>query len=475
MPLLSPPPRGVLFRAVALLALSALLGSCSKPETALERIKRLGYITVLTRNSPTTYYEGPNGPTGFEYDLARRFAEHLGVHLRVVVTKRPGDIISMISEGKADFAAAGLAVTDSRLRRVVFGPVYEQVSQQLVYRIGGLRPKTVDDLQDGILEVPAGSSQEELLQRLKKQHPNLTWFANKQSDSNELLYLVWQQLIDFTIADSNTVRHMQQFYPTLRVAFDVGEPERLAWAFPPGADDSLLGEVLRFFHILRTSGELNHLMERHFGHVKRFDYVQTRTFLSDIKLRLPPFIGDFREAAKKYNFDWRLLAAMAYQESGWDPKAVSPTGVRGIMMLTLNTARALDVKSRLNPEQSIMAGARYLRQIKDRLPLAIREPDRTWMALAAYNVGYGHLSDAGIIVARRNGRPNLWSEIKKALPLLSRAKWYEKATHGYARGYEPVRYVENIRRYYDLLVRATEPQMKAVPETKALTIEAPAL
>lgn len=427
------------------------LTACGRPDTLVERIKDSGELIVVTRNAATTYYEGPLGPTGLEYDLAKLFAERLGVKLRMVVPDNFTDILSLVERGEAHIAAAGLTVTEDRAQKLRFGPSYQIISQQLVYRAGTLAPKSLDDL-NGILEVIAGSSHEERLRSLQTEHPGLSWLSSEVQDSGELLNLVWQQLIDYTVADSNDVSIYQQFYPELRIAFDIQKPEELAWAFSADTDDSLYREAVKFFNKLRTSGKLDQLLERHYGHVQDFDYADTRRYMSHIQQRLPEFIALFETASAETGLDWRLLAAMGYQESHWDTQAISPTGVRGLMMLTDNTMRLLGLDDRADPEQSILGGARYLRLLKDKLPESITEPDRTWLALAAYNVGYGHLEDARVLTRKRGGDPDQWIDVKESLPLLTQKHWYSQTRNGYARGYAPVRYVENIRSYYDILV-----------------------
>jgi membrane-bound lytic murein transglycosylase F len=275
-------------------------------------------------------------------------------------------------------------------------------------------------------------------------------------DSDELLNLVWEQVIDFSIADSNEVVLNQRFYPELRVAFDISEPQALAWAFPKSDDDTLYRAATDFINRMKKSGELDNLIARYYGHIGKFNYVGTRTYIKHVHKRLPEYQPLFEAAASQNELDWRLLAAIGYQESNWNPRARSPTGVRGIMMLTLPTAEYLGVENRIDPEQSISGGARYLANLIKRIPRQIQEPDRTWFALAAYNVGLGHLEDARVITEIRGGNPNVWTDVKDNLPLLSRRKWYQKTKYGYARGREPVHYVENIRSYYDILTWFTE-------------------
>ena len=183
----------------------------------------------------------------------------------------------------------------------------------------------------------------------------------------------------------------------------------------------------------------------------RFDYIQARVFIEHIETRLPQYRHWFREAAAEIGVDWRLLAAVGYQESHWDPAATSPTGVRGLMMLTEETARSLNVADRLDPRASIFGGARYFVWIRNQIPARILEPDRTWFTLAAYNVGMGHLEDARILTQMHGKNPDSWNDVREHLPLLTQAKWYSRVKRGYARGWEPVRYVENIRGYMDIL------------------------
>ena len=216
-------------------------------------------------------------------------------------------------------------------------------------------------------------------------------------------------------------------------------------------DDSLYNETVIFFGKIIQNGTLKELINKYYGHVRKFNYVGTQAYLRDIAKKLPKYIDIFKLSAHAQHLDWRLLAAVGYQESHWNPKAVSPTGVRGIMMLTRNTAKFVGIQNRRDTTQSIEGGAKYLRYMIDKIPNQIREPDRTWMALASYNVGYGHLEDARIITERRGDNPDKWVDIKESLPLLSKKKWYKTVKHGYARGKEPVGYVSNIRNYYELL------------------------
>ncbi len=438
-------------RYILFILTTFMLLACSRPTPILEQIRQNGELLVITRNSPTTYYEGAEGLTGLEYDLVQLFAKELGVTARFIIPESFTDILPAISHREAHLAAAGLTVTKARESLVRFGPAYQEITQQLIYRAGTYRPRKITDTIGSTLEIIAGSSHEEELIKLKQQYPDLEWEARDDVESEELLYLLKEQVIDYTIADSNEAALNQRYYPELKAAMDLTDPQPLAWAFPHSEDSSLYNAALRFFKKIKKDGTLKHIIERHYGYIEKLNFVDKRTFKRHAISRLPNYKALFKKAALKNNFDWKLLAAIGYQESHWNPKAKSPTGVRGIMMLTLVTAKQLGIKSRLDPAQSILGGARYIRIIEKKIPDRVEKPDRLWMALAGYNIGFGHLEDARVLTQKNGGNPDKWADVKQTLPLLIKKKWYKKTRHGYARGREAVSYVDSIRSYYDIL------------------------
>jgi membrane-bound lytic murein transglycosylase F len=428
-----------------------MLTSCSQQPDLLEQVQVVGELRIVTTNSATTYYFGPDGQAGLEYELVRKFADAIGVSLRVVIPPTTSGLIEMVKTGKAHVAAAGLSVTSERSDTLRFGTSYHITTQQVVYRRGSRRPRNVDDLANGQLEVVKGTSYAERLRELKGEHPDLQWVERDDIGVEQLVEAVWKQTLDYTVIDSHMLASLRGLYPEVKIAFQLSGPQALAWAFSKSDDQSLVKAANEFFAELQASGELPRLLEKHFGATTSFDYVDARTFLRHSGDRLPPFRPYFEQAAQDENFDWRLLAALSYQESHWDPLARSPTGVRGLMMLTRATAEQVGVDNRLDPQASIFGGARYLRLIETRIPERIPAPDRIWLALAAYNVGFGHLEDARILTQTQGGDPDNWIEVRERLPLLAREEWYRQTRFGYARGGEPVRFVQNIRRYYDVL------------------------
>ena len=450
------------------------LSSCSdyssshKGFSKLEQIKSEGELKVLTRYSPTTYYETPEGKKGLEYELATLFAKHLNVRVKFIIPSTFNDVIGQISENKADIAAAGLTITEQRQQQVRFGAAYQSITEQIIYRSDTKRPKDVSDLQHGILEITHGTSYLESLTKIQSKHPDLNWNVNSDQTTNGLMYLVNEGLIDYTIADSHQARRIKRFYPKLSIAFDISDERKLAWALALSDDNSLYDEVEHFFSKIQKDKTLDHLLDKYYGNADNLTYVGNCTFRQHIKSRLIDYEPFFREQEKIHAIDWRLLAAIGYQESHWLSDAISPTGVKGLMMLTRATAKQVGIADRTDPQQSIIGGALYFKEMLSIMTENIPEPDRTWLALASYNIGFGHLNDARMLTKKRNGNPNKWLDVKKSLPLLSEEKWYKQTKYGYARGGEPVRYVENIRSYFDLSVWLTEENKI---EKKVMTIK----
>jgi len=418
----------------------------------LEQIRQNNELLVLTRNAPTTYYEGKNGPDGIEHDLVKQFATYLNVNYRIIVKDSTEDVINSLVSGEGHIAAAGLTQTENRAKDFLFGPSYQPVEQQVVCRRGADIPDSIEELVGVDLWVTAGASYVETLNKHKIRVPELSWQETSDFETENLLEKVWLKEIECAVADSNIVDINRRYYPELMIAFNLSEAENISWLMQKSAS-RLNEELMRWFDNLEKKGELASILNKHYGFVELFDYVDLSRFNRRIKKRLPRYTKDFKQAADEFVLPWSLLAAQSYQESHWRANAKSPTGVRGIMMLTLITAKEMGVKSRLNPQQSIKGGAKYLRSLIDRLPEEILEPDRTWIALAAYNVGMGHIYDARQLAREQEKDPNKWHDLETVLPLLSQKKYYKKLKYGYARGKEPVRYVQRIRNFQNILER----------------------
>ncbi len=436
--------------AAATLLAAVSLSGCNQP-TVLEEVKQTGTLKILTRNTPTTYYEGADGPAGLEYELASMFADHLGVKLEIDSNHDIQDIYQSLEEGDAHLAAAGLEISLERTSQVYFSQSYMDVQPVVIYNRKEKTPRSIEDLIGKQTAVIAGTNNAQLLRELQQTHPKLSWKETSDLEATDLIRMVHDQELDAAIINSNEFDINKAYYSRAKEAFKLDEPHKLAWAMPKHRDNTLYNAARDFFNQIEADGTLSQVKDRYFGHTEELNYVGVQIFLRHIRGRLPKYEKHFKQAAEKYNLDWRLLAATGYQESHWRPRAKSPTGVRGIMMLTLNTASDMGVTNRLDPKQSIYGGARYLSKLIRRMPEQILEPDRTWMALASYNVGYGHLEDARKITEHMKKDPNKWIDVREHLPLLQKRNWYRFTKHGFARGEEPVHYVQNIRQYYDIL------------------------
>ena len=441
------------------IALFTFLQGCkSEPEHAnLSRIIERGYITVGTLFGSTSYYLGAEGPTGFEYELAKKYAEHLGVELKIIPSYSLDELFYKLDSGEVDLLAAGLTVTPKRMAQYHFSPSYNNISQKLVFKQGKVRPRNISQLK-GELLVTANSSHVENLEKLQLSHQALTWQESTELDSEELLLQILDGTIDYTIIDSHTLAVSRRYYPEISIGFTVQSEQPLAWALSKKGDDSIFASVIEFFGKVHHNGTLLALDDKYYGHVEQFNYVDTRLFIQAVENKLPKYQPLFEKYGQEV--DWRLLATISYQESHWNPHARSYTGVRGMMMLTLPTAKQMGIKSRLDAEQSIQGGAKYFQQMFDRMPARVPHPDRLWFALASYNVGLGHLNDARAITKKQGGDPDRWVEVKARLPLLKQKKYYKHTKYGYARGDEPINYVENIRRYYDTLTWMDDKQQE---------------
>lgn len=445
-PYLSLPLKGLLLLTVILFVSGCQYGD------SLDNILEASEIRVISRNGPTTYYKDKAGPTGFEYALAKLFAKELGVDLKMRTAHNLEDILLSLQRNNFAIAAAGLTATESRKNDFIFSRPYFDINAQVIYRAGTKRPYAVTDLQNKRIMVLANSNHIETLQKLKTEHPDIYWTSEPGKEVFDLMEMVATEAIDYTIVDSNEFVAQRSFFPKLRVGFSLQDDQHLVWVLKKSADNSRLQQRINiFFENIEADGTLDRLKEQHFGHAGNVNQVGSHTFTRNMERKLPRYKALIQRVATEYQLDWELLAAISYQESHWNPRATSPTGVRGMMMLTQATAGELNIENRLDVTESLRGGARYFKNLRRRLPEDIEEPDRTWLALASYNIGLGHLEDARVITERRGGDPDLWLDVKENLPLLRRSKWYKTVKYGYARGNEAVTYVQNIRHYYNIL------------------------
>ena len=456
---------------LAALALAAIVAACGVSE--LPSPEEAQTLVVAVRPGPASWFPGPDGTLqGIDHDLIERFAREKGLPLTVVTVSDAGALIERVVAGEAHVGIGGLfrpryvkpPVEKGRTHPpLLWTSGYETAEAVVVYARDAFRPPGFKDLAGAEVAYVESSGIEGVLAQVRRDHPEIVWVPMKASSADALLAAVDEGNVDFAVVSSIDAAVGRNIHLDVDVAFPLGVKRELAWAIG-GHHPELARELDDFLARMRRDGTLARLAERYFaprGEIARLD---AGVFMERMRTSLPVWKPMFVAAQEATGIDWRLLAAVAYQESQWDPGATSETGVRGFMQLTEDTARHLGVSDRLDPRQSVLAAARYLRDLKEKLPKRIVEPDRTWFALAAFNIGQGHLEDARVQAQRDRLDPDRWRDVRKALPLLALPEYYEKARLGYARGGMPVAFVDRVRAYYDILLRtqdAHQPRLRA--------------
>ncbi|HXF79809.1 MAG TPA: membrane-bound lytic murein transglycosylase MltF [Usitatibacter sp.] len=443
---------------IALLACIAV--GCEEAPKPVAPIAESGELVVLTVNGPSTYFEDAQGlPSGLEYDLATMFAKELGAKASFVLVENPARIDHILRQKQAHLAAAALARHFDFPGGLAWGPSYHSTQHQIVCR-PEVKAKKIEDLRGlrvGVIE----ESVADYLLTEPEQLPLPVERLAPGTSTADLLEQVANAHLDCALVESTRYALARRFFPGLEVAFNLGKPVDYAWLVSPVDKKRILEAAGPFFDRIKKDGTLKRLIDRYYGHAMRFSAIDATALLSQIGTELEKLKPSFLEAERVSGVDWRLIAAIGYQESHWDAKATSPTGVRGLMMLTEETADRLQVKDRLDAHDSILGGARYFALIKEQLPARIPEPDRTFLALAAYNIGIGHLEDARILAQRGKLSPDKWQDVRLVIPRLAEPEVYATLSHGYARGGEAMQLVDNVRNYYDVISRM-EPRDTAV-------------
>lgn len=439
----------------------------------LDRVIKRGYLRVATRISPTIYIPDPRNPQGIEYDLVERFAKELGVGVQFIVVNSLDEAYDRVYRGEADFAAAGLVVSARREQRFRYGPSYLTVRRQLIYRRGVAKPKSIHDIGNNYVSIARGSSTADWLNDKNSgknstdpDFPSYIIQTRPLGDGMDVIDALDKGEIDYAVVFSHEALLGKQISDNLRIATDLGPPVSFAWAFSRRSDGSLFQAAQRFFAQMRASHVLKTLIDRYYSQFEQMNKALAQQFLEGVEDRIQPYLAAFKAAGKRYDIDWRLLAAMGYQESKWRPNARSNQGAVGLMQITHETAKELGLRDRRNPVQNIMSAAKYINYLRKLVPDQAQEPDLTYFALAAYNIGIGHLGDAIELTRQQGGNPNLWRDVRLRILELSNPKYYRHLRYGYARGEETVQYVENIRAFHDLMIWIEERHRRMTARTE---------
>lgn len=431
------------------LAVLFLQPDLNKNTTAWEKIQETGVLTYGTRNSLLSYYLNGDQPIGLEYRLLHAFCESQGLDLNVVPFDNNKDLFKALELKHIDVAGGHLTQTAKRSQRFQFSHPFMQSTIELVTHHDFKHIEQLDDMEQALGIVTSPSSNQEFIEDHPKwQFEQLTYTTDMSLF--ELIKMVSLKEIDYTLADSSIIDIYGHFFPGLYRPVQLSDPKDVA--FMMNQDDVVLSSQLNTFlsqdHVQSLTDDA---LDEAIAMLPQIDAENTVTFLDYLYKRWPLIADLVKQIGQETGFDYLLLGAISYQESHWNPKAVSPTGVKGLMMLTHGAASEVGVEDRTDPEQSLRGGVKYFRKMYKKIPDRIQEPDRTRFALAAYNVGYGHLEDARILTQRHGKDPDSWQDVAEYLPQINLKKVAKTLRHGKADGKTAVTYVNNILTYHQLL------------------------
>ena len=446
-------PKSIVNTAVIFLFLSCCLFFIyvNSGSDELDNILKTGNITVITHNNSHCYYLYRGQAMGFEYELAKLFADYLGVALEVNIVEKWDSMIPALKDGTGSFVAASMTITPKRQKEAAFSNGYISTRQYVIVRRNNTGIKKIEDLAGKTVHVKRGTSYQERLEALRKDGIDVKIKLHDNISTDELIQQVAEGTIKVTVADRNIALLNRRYYPQIALAFPISDEQSLGWAVKPYSK-KLLNKINFFFDKINSNGKFAEIYNKYYAGIDNFDYVDLRKYHTRLNTRLPRYKQIIMEAAGKYNFDWRLIASQIYQESHFDPMATSHSGAFGLMQLTFSTANSLGVEDMFDPVENINAGVRHLKNLYNHFDRT-DSPDRLFIALAAYNIGQGHILDARNLAKQMDLDPDKWLSLEKTLPLLRYRKYYKKAKYGYCRGIEPVNYIKRIMLYYDILRR----------------------
>ncbi|MBT6755385.1 MAG: membrane-bound lytic murein transglycosylase MltF [Gammaproteobacteria bacterium] len=432
------------------------------------RILQNNEIKIVTRFGPSDYYEIKSEENGYTYDVMKGFADFIGVKLTVITMDSLEDAINALNNREVDILA-NMGITNN----VKTSYAYNKVNQYIVYNSKyTTKPNEINDLNGNDIEIiDSIIIKNNLDSFLKSIDMNL--IISKEKNIDEIINLIKDNKVKYTVLNNNELAIFNKYFPEIKIGFTIGENIPSTWAIPENTNHQLEEQLSEYFTQILKTNKLKKFYTKHFTGKLQYTFVGTRSFLADFLNVFPLYEFYFKKYAKLYNHDWRLLASIGYQESKWDKDAVSYTGVRGLMMLTKNTSKEMNVEDREDPIQSIEGGAKYLKKMLRNLPDNINNDDKIWYAIASYNIGFRHIEDAMKMADNEGVDSGNWYLLEPYILRLSQSKYYKNTKYGYARGWETLKYVQNIRQYYDILVfldsqdnnNETKQKDKQIPST----------
>ncbi len=414
----------------------------------LPKIKDNKVLRVLTRNNASTYFLWRGELYGFEYELAKRFAEEQGLRLEMVVPPSRDLLIPWLRQGKGDIIAAAMTVNDERQQEgVKFSRPYNTISEIVVSRKDDLI-ESAEQLAGRTVVIRRSSAYWQSIEALQQQGIALKLVAAPEElETEELIAQVARSEIDITVADSNLLDIELTWRDDIRAAFAL-ETRQHGWVVRE--ENPQLLKAMDAFHKKEYRGLFyNITYKKYFTNPKRIlSHVEERADTADNNA-LSPYDELVRKYAEHYGFDWRLIVAQMYQESRFDPAAKSWVGALGLLQVMPRTAKEFGINDLHQPDSGLNAGVQYLNWLLQRFEPELDIGERMWFSLAAYNAGLGHVRDARSLARKKGWDGDKWFDnVEKAILLLSKKEYAQKAKHGYVRGHEPVNYVRQIRDRY---------------------------
>lgn len=432
----------------------------------LQEIKKRGRLVALTGYSASSYFVYKGQPMGFEYELLHMLADYLNVALDIVVVKDLDHIFDNLNAGEGDLVAYNMTVTKSRLKRVDFSDHHTLIRQVLIQRMPDnwrqMKRHEIDktlitnpvDLIGKRIHVRKGSSYYLRLVNLSDEIGGDIEIVEVPGDisTESLIAQVANGEIDYTVADENIAQINAAYHQNIDIGLAISLPQRIAWAIRRNSP-KLRENINKWLDQMRTEPTYNVLYAKYHQN-KRFYSQRVRSeFFSMTGDKISPYDEMLKAKSVEVGWDWRLMAALVFQESQFDPEASSWAGAKGLMQLMPATAKQFGAKDRANPEQNLTAGAKYLEWLLNYWKDIPDSTDRIKFVLASYNTGQGHVEDARRLAIKYNKSPDLWEDnVAEYLLNKSQEKYFndEVVQFGYCRGEEPVNYVtEILARYQD--------------------------
>lgn len=438
---------------------SLLPGGIGQPiERDLPDLLQRDTLRVITRNHPLTYYLYRGTRRGFDFELIQKFAQEQGLFLEVVIPPTWSDMIPYLYEGKGDIICSMMSITPEREELVSFTRPYLEVQQVTVGTETEPPPQTLDELKGKTVLIRKDSSYDERLQHLEDEGvPLHLEYHDELNEVEDPVQFVARGKAPLTVVDDAIARLEQHFYPGLEIGVAVSEPEQVGWAVRPNSPE-LLAALNEFLERHNRSAFFNILKRRYFDNADRFLRHRTAYNAQFQDGQISRYDEFFQEAGRQTGIDWRLLAAQSYHESRFYPEKVSWAGAVGLMQLMPRTARAMGVSDIYDPEQNILAGARYMRRLYMLYNDSASEEDRIRITIAAYNAGIGHIANARRLATELGGDPTHWDDVADALSKLERPEYYQKDGYAFVRGRTVRRYVADVLHRYEIFASLIETQ-----------------